>query len=111
MDWQVSLPELLSELPKGVATAVALLLIFLGYRKGTTDASSPPKKDVEIAGALVDNSAIFKLASAIEHQNELTVKTHEYMRHIAEGFTRHADEVGDLAKDIRDGVTAIIRTR
>lgn len=111
MDWQtLPFPELLNELPKGLATIIALLLIFLGYRKGTTETQTP-KKEVEIAGALVDNSAIFKLASAIEAQNAVLIKGQEQTRQVVESFNRFAEELHELTKEIRDSVTSILRSR
>lgn len=111
MDWQtLPISEILNDLPKGLATIVALLLIFLGYRKGTAEAP-PPKKDVEIAGALVDNSAIYKLASAIEAQNAIMAKSHEHIGRLVESFNKHSEELHELAREIREGITAILRSR
>lgn len=110
MDWQgFPLKELLEELPKGLGVAVTLLLIFLGYRKGSV--GTPPPKDVEIAGAIVDNSAIFRLASSIEQHNHLMAQNLEQTRHVIEAFNRHAEEIRDLAREIRESVTAILRHR
>lgn len=109
MDWQgLPLKELLEELPKGLAIAVSLLLIFLGYRKGN---GAPPEKHVEIAGAIVDNSAIFKLATTIEQHNHMLAQNLELTKHMIEAFNRHSEEIRELTREIRESVTAILRHR
>lgn len=108
MDWQgLPIQEILNELPKGVAVAVSLLLILLGYRKGTEQ----PQKQVEIAGAIVDNTAIFKLASAVEQHNHLMAQNMDLTRHMIEAFNRHSEEIRDLTREIREGITSILRHR
>lgn len=110
MDWQglPILQEILNELPKGVLVAISLLLIFLGYRKG---GGGTGQKDVEIAGAIVDNSAIFKLASAIEQQNELMEENQKYLKRIVEAFNQNSEEIRELAREIRNSVTELLRSR
>lgn len=108
MDWQgLPIQELLNELPKGLAVAISLLLIFLGYKKG----SGHTTKDVEIAGAIVDNTAIFKLASSIDRHNVLMEQNHDQIRRMVEAFNRHADEIHELTREVRESVTAILRHR
>ena len=107
MDWQgLPVQEILDELPKGVAVAVSLLLIFLGYRKG---GGGTGQKEIEIAGAIVDNSAIFKLASAIESHNELMEENQKHMKRIVEAFNQNSEEIRELAREIRNSVTEFLR--
>lgn len=107
MDWQgLPIEEILKQLPPGIAIAVSLLLVLLGYRKAGGGA---PQKDVEIAGAIVDNSAIFKLASSLDHHNTLITQGHELMRQLTEAFNRNSDELRDLSREIRQSTTDFVR--
>jgi len=110
MDGQIiPITEILEQLPKGLAVMVSLLLIFLGYRRST--APDPKPKEQVIAGAIVDNAAIFKLASSIDQHNTLVSQTHRHLEDIVDAFNRHSEEVKNLTKEIRDSITAILRSK
>lgn len=109
MEWQgLPIEEILKQLPPGIAIAISLLLVLLGYRKAGGGA---PPKDVEIAGAIVDNSAIFKLASSLDHHNSLVSQGHELMRQMIEAFNRNSDEIRELTRELRSSTTDFVRHR
>jgi len=66
---------------------------------------------MEIAGAIVDNSAIFKLASAIEANTTIMARNQDYARSLTESFNRHSDEIKELTREIREGITAMLRSQ
>ncbi|TGT72888.1 hypothetical protein EN802_13495 [bacterium M00.F.Ca.ET.159.01.1.1] len=97
----------------GLGTSVAA---YVGYfRKG---AVAPPSEHVEIAGALVDSTAVKQLAAAIEaHTVEAIAQRLDAEKERQLGYrkleaaTRLIDELGELRHEVGDLAKEIARKR
>ncbi|TPN43191.1 hypothetical protein [Mesorhizobium sp. B1-1-7] len=100
-----------------VGLALLGLLAMLGLRFGRGTAT-PAERQVEVAGALVDNSAVRELASSIDgYTLELSAgradneKQRQALYRLAEVGSRFVDEVADLRRDIGDLAKEIARAK
>ena len=100
-----------------VGLALLGLLAMLGLRFGRSTIT-PAERQVEVAGALVDNSAVKQLAGAIEaHTLEAIAqrldaeKSRQLGYRMVEALNRIVDEVADLRRDIGDLAKEIARSK
>ncbi|TPL30160.1 hypothetical protein [Mesorhizobium sp. B2-4-7] len=99
----------------GLGMLGVLAAFGLGYgRKNAT----PAERQVEVAGALVDNSAVKELAEAIESYTKELIegraddeKQRAALYRLIEVGNRFVDEVGDLRRDVGDLAKEIARAK
>ncbi|MCF6126084.1 hypothetical protein EN904_10605 [Mesorhizobium sp. M7A.F.Ca.CA.001.07.2.1] len=99
----------------GLALLGLLAMLGLRFGRGTV---TPAERQVEVAGALIDNSAVKELAASIEgYTMELIAgradneKQRQAMYRLIEVGNRFVDEVGDLRRDIGDLAKEIARSK
>lgn len=92
MEWGFSFVDV----AQGVLIALASLLGAIGLRKGYTN-PKPVEVATEVAGALVDNSSVHKLAGAVQ---EYTTEVHA-TRQALHRMNHNIEELGDQMKELR----------
>lgn len=106
MDWWPASFEETVKIVSGAALSFALgVLGVLGYK----NKGQAVTKDVELAGAIVDNSAILKLANAIQDHTDMMEQQREQLERLIASFNRNSNELENLAREVRYSVSEFIR--